>query len=307
MNLTVKKLAFYPLFLACFVFLVTKLIAIFATYEFFFSLTLENLIQLIIISALILLSGFLFCLFATFADDWKIVAPAIIFACLMPFIFFTWNVAATCFLGTLIALTLTFSVLEMSLKNYLTFDANAILSPSIRHLATFLILVISIAYFFAAKQIILEKSFVVPNSIIDMALGINPNTQTSMTDQTSSTEEVITNTQRNLLLKAGVPANAINNISLVLSPGKTITTAAKDATAKFARQQAEKLMNAYIRPYLPVIPAILGILLFLTLQSIVALLQFLLYPLIWITFYFLNEANFLKYKKEMKEVKKLEI
>lgn len=66
----------------------------------------------------------------------------------------------------------------------------------------------------------------------------------------------------------------------------------------------EQLQNI-IKPYQNIIPAILALLLFLTLQSFVAILGIFLSPIIWLIFYILEKTNFIHFETEMREVKKL--
>ncbi len=71
------------------------------------------------------------------------------------------------------------------------------------------------------------------------------------------------------------------------------------------KQTVKDQVQGFIKPYLNFIPAILAVLLFLTLQSLTSILNLLIYPLLWLTFLILEKTGFTKFEVEMRQVKKL--
>ena len=81
--------------------------------------------------------------------------------------------------------------------------------------------------------------------------------------------------------------------------------APQDLTNNLLKQTIKNQFQTFIKPYANFIPAILALLLFLTLQSLTSLINLFIYPLIWVTFYILEKSGFIKFTEEMRPVKKL--
>lgn len=73
------------------------------------------------------------------------------------------------------------------------------------------------------------------------------------------------------------------------------------------KQTLKDQLNNLIKPYLGIIPAILAVLLFLILQSLLSILNLLIYPFLWIIFYILEKTGFVKFTEEQRPVKKMVI
>lgn len=177
---TLKKLIFAPFFLIIFSWLIYNLSPILKSSDFIFSLSIDTLIQLIVLSALIFLSSFLFALFNTLASDWKVVVPVGILGCVITFIFLEIGLAIVLAGVIAISLLMTSLALENSLKSYLTFEPNSLLSPSIRRLSTLLILAFCVVYFLSINTITTQNGFQIPDSLIDSALKLTPQSQSSI-------------------------------------------------------------------------------------------------------------------------------
>lgn len=265
-----KKLALAPLFLISSISLIYLTNPLFKSYDFIFSLSLDTLINLISISALISFSSLLFILFATIAQDWRISMPVAIIGSMIPFGFIDQSQALVFAVGIFVSLLLTNLNLDVILKSYLNFQPSSLLGPSIRHLSGLLILAICIVYFFSASKIIVQDGFQIPDSLIDTALKLTtsslPNIQTEQASLSQS------------------PANLAND-SL--------------------KQTVKDQMQNFIKPYLNFIPAGLAILLFFTLQSLASIINLLVYPLLWLIFSILEKIGFVKFEVEQRPIKKL--
>lgn len=71
------------------------------------------------------------------------------------------------------------------------------------------------------------------------------------------------------------------------------------------KQAVKGQLQNLIKPYTGFIPAVLAILLFFTLQGLTSLINLLIYPLLWLTFYILEKTGFVHFEAETREVKKL--
>lgn len=266
---TIKKLLFAPLFIVFLTSLIYQIIPFLKSYDFIFSLSLDTLIQLLIISFLITLSSLSFSLFASLALDWSIVLPVGILTSLIPFIFIEPAQAVIFMAGLMVSLLLVFIGLESQMKSYLTFNSNSILGPSIRHLSILFVITISIIYFLSTSKMVSEKGFAIPDSLIDTALKF----AAPSTEQSESLDQ----------------------------PQKNIAQASNDLIKQTVKDQ----IQGFLKPYLAFIPAILALLLFFTLQGFTSFINLLIYPLLWIIFFILEKTGFVKFVVEQRPVKKM--
>ena len=167
-----KKLIFAPIFILFFALTIYQFSPFLKSYELIFSLSLNTLIQLIIISAFILLACRSYVLFASFAMDFKFVLPVGILASVIPFLFLEPALGIVFMVGIIVSLLLTFLKLEATMKNYLNFQPATLFGPATRHLCTLIVLILSIVYFLSINKVISEKGFQIPDSLIDSAFKL---------------------------------------------------------------------------------------------------------------------------------------
>lgn len=263
MNL-VKKLILVPIFLTVFALLTYQLVPLLKSYDTIFSLSSNSLILFTALAFLILTISLLFNLFVTFAQNWKMVLPVGLLASILPMLFLTPFLSLIFGLGILISLSFNYLTLTNTLKTYLTFNPNSLISPSIKQLASLLILAFSITYFLSINQIIQKTGFAIPDSLIDNVLKVvQPE-----------------------------PSEQENTFNLAIPP---------DLIKQTVKDQIQNL----IKPYLNFIPAVLALLLFITLQSLTSIVNLLIHPLLWIIFYVLEKTGFIRFEVEQRLVKKM--
>lgn len=306
---TLKKLTFAPLFLIVFFLLLFNLKPLFGSYDFVFSLSVDTFIQLITTSVIIVLASFLFCLSATIANDWKVVILLGVVSALLVFIFLDPTLGIIFSVAILVSLVLSFAGLEAKLKSYLTFEPISLLGSSIRTLTSLLILAFALTYFLSINKTLSEKSFQIPDSLIDTALKL-AQPQASKQQQTTTTltqfsisEEQLELLKKNpeLLKESGLDPKILDNL------GKNITQAPQNLANELIKQTVKDQLQSFLKPYLGFIPAVFSVLIFLTLQSLTSIINLLIYPLLWTTFYLLEKSGFIKFTTEMRPVKKMVI
>lgn len=299
-----KKLALAPVFLIIFITLLYQLNPLLSSYEFIFSLSLATLIQLIIVSVFFSLSSLSFILFATLADDWKLVLPVAVISALLTFVFVPPALAVVLAVAFFVSFLLTFLSLNNSLKGYLTFEPNKLLGPSARHLSSFLILAFCLVYFFSSSKMIAQKGFELPDSLIDTALKVAspqlPDIQNVTPSLPTIPQDQLEMLKKNpeLLKQYGVDPKMLDS----LSQPKSTT---QNQGTSLIKQAIKNQVEGFIKPYINFIAPLLTVLLFFTLQSIVSLVNLLIYPLLWLAFLILQKTGFVKFEIEMREVKKL--
>lgn len=304
--LILKKLIFAPIFLIFFASLIYQLNPFLKSYDIVFSLSVNTLIQLLTLAATLSLSCFLYALLVTLTQDWRLVMPVILLSAALPFVFLDPALAVVSAVAIIISFLLIFLSLDTALKSYLNFQPFSVLGPSIRHLAGLLILSFCLVYFLSTSKLITQKGFEVPDSLIDAALKMAP----TNTLQQAPNQQLPTINQDqldflkqnpNLLKQAGLDPKMLDTLNNPSEPVQTPTQISND----LIKQTIQNQVQDFIKPYLQFIPAVLAILLFLTLQSLTAVTGLITYPLIWLTFLVLGKIGFTKFEIEMRQVKKL--
>lgn len=296
----VKKLIFALPFLAALAYFFYLINSILNPTEILFSLSLQALYQMMLITGILLLSGFFFVLFDTFAQDWRFVVPIIVLASLLPFAFLPPQVSLVVAVGTLITFLFVFIMLNAKLKSYLTFQPVILLTPSMKSISTYMLIFISIASFQFMKTSIQEKGFQIPDPLMQTVYQFtasNANQADLDSPLLSPDACQLLKTNPQLLLKSGVSQDQIDLID--------------PATCKLSQSKMQERLKdqalAIIKPYTQYLPYLLALTLFLSLTSVAALLGILLPFLVWIMFLILKSVGFTKFTTEMREVKKLVI
>lgn len=301
-----KKLTFAFLFLISFIFLIYLITPLFKSYDFIFSLSLDTLINLIIISLLISLSSLLFILLVTTAQDWRLSIPVAVIGSMIPFGFIDPSLSIIFAVGVFVSLLLSNLNLDVALKNYLSFQPTSLLGPPIRHLTGLLILIICVVYFFSASKIIAQNGFQIPDSLVGAAIKMVPlpetNTQTGQGNLPQVSKEQLDLLKKNpeLVRQSGFDPQILEN----LTP-QSIIQAPINAANKLIEQTVKDQIQNFIKPYINFVPAGLAILLFLTLQSLTSIINLLIYPLLWLIFLILEKTGFVRFEVEQRPVKKL--
>lgn len=89
------------------------------------------------------------------------------------------------------------------------------------------------------------------------------------------------------------------------TPPEQLELFKQNSATNLIKQTLKDQIQNLIKPYLNFIPAVLALLLFISLQSIASVINLLLHPLLWIIFYVLEKTGFIKFTTEMRPVKKM--
>lgn len=308
--LVLKKLIFAPFFLIVFAILIYQLNPLLKSYDFIFSLSLDSIIQLVVLAALTLLSSLLFILFTALAQDWKLVLPTGILASLIPLVFVNQTLGMILAVGILASLLIVYLGVENTLKKYLNFTPNSLFGPPIRQLGSLLILVVSLTYFLSISGVVQKEGFQIPDSLIETSLKLVPQPQSEKVDTTSQPQLTIPPEQiellkqnPDLLKQSGLDHKILDT----LAPQKQqqSTKPPQDLLADTLKQTIKDQLQTIIKPYLGFVPALLAVILFFLLQSITSILNLFISPLLWILFFVFEKTGFVKFTEEMRPVKKM--
>ena len=91
---------------------------------------------------------------------------------------------------------------------------------------------------------------------------------------------------------------------------ESLTTTQKNqsptsVTDTLIRQTLKDQIQNLIKPYIGFVPAGLAVLLFLTLQFFISIMNLFIYPLLWVIFFLLEETGFIKFETEQRPVRKM--
>lgn len=314
-----KKLFFAPFFIFSFIFLLFQFKPVLGSTDFVFSLSTDTFYSMLIISGLIILSSFLFVLFAVIAADWMLVLPVIIFASASAFLVFGINITIAFFVFSFMSFLAIFLSLLMELKNYIDFRPGAIFSSPVKRTCTLLIFAFAVTYFLSITPVIQKNGFLIPDALIDASMKFVPTPEQATPDSTQTDsgfivsnlqipQEQIDLLKQNpaLLKQYNIDPKMLDNIGSTKSSGKKSQTVS-DLTGNFVKKTLQDQFNTMLKPYLSFIPIILSVALFLTLHSLVSLLSMIIPPLFWLFFFILGKTGFVNFTEEMRPVKKMVI
>ena len=313
--LLLKKLVFgFPFLLFTFAFLFF-IDPFFKDFNLLFSLDLNTLYKLIYCALSLLMACLMFVVFATLANDWKIVSPVYLLVALTAFVIFPPLSGLIIFFGLLISLTLSFTILKDKLRTYLTFHASALLTPAIKNLGFFIVISIGVAFYFATAAEIKQNGFKIPDSILNTAVQFagqqlpapiqsGPAVHgESIAQLPTLTKEQIELLRQNpeLLRQNGIDPAILDSIPQSPQSLSSPKSTSNEAIKNLLQSQLDKIIDPYIK-YLPIAFTVLFI---ITLQSLFSLVSILLPLLIFLIFWTLEKTNFIYFEKEMREVRKL--
>ncbi len=325
----VKKLAFALPFLALLAGLILFASPFLKTAELIFSLNWQTFYQLLSLCVLILASALIFTIFAALSLDWRLILPVTALAAFIPLLFTSPPLSFVLGFGIAASLFLSYINLESRMKSYLTFQGTTLLSPIVKRLAGFLILTLSVSFYFSVSKQTAQSGFEIPDSLIDNVLKITPSPSLPVQGFTYGstgspqpglvaqlpqvTPEQLELLKKNpsLLRQYGIDPKTLDNLTTPpakptssVKPSAQTTPSINPATEMIRPLIKNQLQNM-LKPYQKIIPAVLALLLFLTLQSFVAVLEIFLSPIIWLVFYTLEKTGFVRFEVEMRQVKKL--
>lgn len=272
-----------------------------------------------ILAIILTLTSFFYCIYITFTQDIKYAFLAMLAAALIPFIYLDSALAIVLTIGFSLSLILTYFNLMTNLKSYVTFLPVNLLAGPIKTLTFVFSLCLSIGFYFYSNTIIQTQGFKIPDPIVDWAIDLSLN-QSNITVKGAKylaqapTQEQIEMLKQNpeLLEQFGLNPDNLDEFLIdesIQTPNQNavnIIPSLPTANLKdLVKAQVSNSLDQILKPYLFAIPMILAFLFFSLASFALWLVSLLLNPLIFLVFYILEKTGFVKYEKEMREVKKL--
>lgn len=274
------------------------------------------------IALFITLTSLTFVIFVTLSQNFLYALIASTISSLTAFLFFDFNLSLTLSVCFLITFILGYFNLQTSLKSYINFSPQSILSPHIKLLNTFLLLSLTFAYFLNTNSIIKTQGFQMPKTLIEWAVdltlemqGMSVKSEKRYLAQSLTPEQMeLLRQNPDVLKQFGVNADDLKEF---VAPSNPQTTSPNQNAVQVVPQipgvnvkdtliaQTGNMLDLIIKPYEGMIPFLFAFMFFSFASLLNWILSLLLYPLISLIFLILEKSGFVKFEKEMREVKKI--
>lgn len=319
----VKKLIFAPLFLVLITTAIYFYKLILDKYLDVFFGNFGGLYEFASLAIPLVLASLAYCLFITFTQDFKYAAVMAVITALIPFGFLSVNLSLVIGAGIIISLILTYFNLQTNLKSYVNFVPQTLLVPPIKMLNVFILLTLSFGYFLNANSIIQTQGFKIPETLVDWAIDLSMSSQSLnfkgekyLLAQSLTPEQLELLKQNPALLKQyGLKPEDLDALSpssnqkTTEQPGQTVikTPLPPGNLKEILKNQINSTIDQTLKPYLFVIPIILAFMFYSLASLIMWIISMFLSPLLQLIFYLFEKTGFVKFEKEMREVKKIVI
>lgn len=321
----IKKIIFAPFFLIALSALLYFYKPLLSDYLNTFFKEYGGIADFGFIAVLITISSLSFCLFATFSQNLKLTITLSILSALVPFIFLERSLALVTGVGLVLSLIICSFNIQTNLESYTNFQPSNILTSPTKLLSTFLLLTLSFGYFLHTNSIIQTQGFKIPDKIIDWAIELSLKGQNIpvkgdkyLAQIPTLTEEQINLLKQNpeVLEQYGIDPKDLD--SLIPTTQKPVTKSENKNSLQIPtltgidlkdtlKSQIADSLNNMIKPYLFAVPAILAFLFYSLVSFCLWIISFFISPILSLIFYILEKSKFVKFEKEMREVKKIVI
>lgn len=314
----IKKLAFAPLFMLFLAFFCYLLNPLLNDLGFLFSLDINIFLQLLQIGVSLILTALFYVVFLSLARDIKIVAPISLFASLVPLLLLNTSYPYIASIGVLISFLIIFLMVESNLKSYLNFQPTVLFNHNIKTLVTLILISFALMYYFITSGQIKEKGFQIPDSLIDASLKIVGPTSSFkpmvkgeryLAQGIQITPEQLQLLKNNpeLLKQYGISPSDLDKLQTTqkTGPANQNTVNKTGAITLDPKALIKDRFNTIIKQYESIIPIVLSVMFFLSLQFITSFLSILISPLLLLIYAILEKSGYIRFEKEMREVKKL--
>lgn len=313
----VKKLAFAPLFLILIAILSIQINPILKDYSLIFSLSEKTLFQFGWIVLLVMLTSFTFIVFCSLSQDFKMIGPVSLIGSLMPLFLVSISYSYIISLGFLVSFSLVGLILINKLKSYLNFQPTVLFSSPIKNLTSILIVVISLTYYFSISEVIYDKGFEIPDTLIESVMPfINSSLNTNqfikgeryLAQIPQLTPENIEYLKAHpeLLKQYNVDPKVLDSLSSqAKGTGSKVGASSIPLTNLITKDLIKNQVNQMVKPFEKWVPLILATLFFSLLMSFNWIISFLVAPFLYLTFKALEKSGYVHFEKEMREVKKM--
>lgn len=315
----IKKLIFAPIFLVLITASIYFYKLILDKYLDIFFGNYGGLYEFALLAVPLVFASLTYCLFITFTQDFKYALVLAIITAIVPFAFLNTNLSLVIGVGLAISLIIIYFNLQTTLRSYVNFQAATLLITPVKMLNTFVLLTLTFGYFLNANSIIQTQGFKIPEPLIDWAIDFSMSSQGyNFKGDRHYLAQALTPEQIELLKQnPGVLKQyglTPNDLDALTSKQTAPTTKQGNVTATqlpsgnlkdVLKNQINGMIDQTLKPYLFVIPILLAFMFYSLASLIMWLISLFLSPIISLIFLIFEKTGFVKYEKEMREVKKI--
>lgn len=330
----VKKLIFAPVFLILITTVSYFYQQILSKYlEVFFG-SYGGLSEFALIAMPLVFASLCFALFVTFTQDFKYALILSIITALIPFLFLPTSLSLIIATGLIISLMVSYINLQINLRSYINFQPTVLLITPIKMLNTFLLITLAAGFYLHTNSIIQKEGFKIPDPLIDWAVSMSMSSagmnfkgdKHSLIPRTlgnrqylaqALTSEQIELLKQNpgVLNQYGLKPEDLDALVPATTPKKSSgsepilqTIPLPSGNLKdVLKNQINSMIDQTLKPYMFVIPILLAFMFYSLASLIMWFISLFLSPLISLIFYVFEKTGFVKFEKEMREVKKIVI
>ena len=310
----VKKLIFAPLFLILITLSIYFYKLILDQYlELFFS-TYGGLYEFALLSLPLVMASLCYCLFVTVTQDIKHAIVLALITAIIPFAFLDINLSIVIGAAVAISLIIVYFNLQTNLRSYVNFQPTVLIKGPLKLLNVFILLTLSFGYFLNANSIIQTQGFKIPETLIDWAVNMSLSSQQynfkgdkQYLAQALTPEQIELLKQNPAVLEQyGFTPEDLDALAPSQQEGMITSTPLPSGNLKeILKNQINGMVDQMIKPYLFVIPFLLAFMFYSLASLVMWLLTLLISPLISLIFYLFEKSGFIRFEKEMREVKKI--
>lgn len=295
-----KKIIFGLLFLASISALIYAYKLVLSSYLDVYFKAYGGLYEFGLISILIILASLFFCLFVTFSQSFKYAGPLALLGSLSSFLFLTTNLSMVVGICLFLSLTLVYFNLQTMLKSYITFQPASLLNGPIKLLNTFILFSLAFGYFLNANSIIQTQGFKIPEAIINWSVDLTLRMQ--------GTQDLnLLKQNPDILKQLGINPNDLGSMpqSQNKDSVKVVPSLPGINGRDIMNAQTGNMLDLVLKPYIFAVPFILTVMFYSYPSFILWVISIFLSPIILFIFYLFEKSGFVKFEKEMREVKKM--
>lgn len=322
--MSIKKLLFAPVFLSL-------LLTLFYLYKLVLDKYLEvffgewgGMYELGLIALVIMLSSLSYCIYISFTRDVKYYLPVAIIGSLTPFIFLNPSLALIACIGIFASTSFAYFSLKESFKTYVNFQPVTLLASPIKTLSTLLLLSLTLVFYFHSNSIIQKHGFKIPDQVVDWAIDLSMKGTLPVKGEKYLAQLPTLNQEQINLLKQspevlkqyGISAKDLDQLTPAENSTSKIQPSNQNAInispqlpglnlKDVIKTQINSSLDQMIKPYLFAIPMILAFLFYSLVSFALWVFSIFLSPAILLIFYIFEKTGFIKFEKEMREVRKM--
>lgn len=298
-----KKLIFSLPLVFAILFFISSLNPFLKDYTILFSFSNQEYHQIISLLVSLYLIGIFLITFLILANNLKIVVPVLIACTVTPLLMVLSPSNYILSGGLLFSFLVSYLLVSRKLATYLSFDVFTLFNSIFKNTLVIILLFVSVCIYLSANLQIKDQGFTIPEPLLDLSMKTMSKSQENVSSANNLPEISIPDEQIELLKKN---PEALKQYGLDPKILDQLTKDQKPLNQENLIKEAVKNQaSAMLNPYLSLIPILIAVLFFFTINWFVSVLSLIPMLLLTLLFLVLTKTGFIHYETAMREVKKL--